>query len=41
MNKTIKKLWNDEDGLGFSEYVAVLGLAAIVVMVVLTPFYSH
>lgn len=41
MKKTIKRIWNDEEGLGFAECVAILGLAAIVVMVVLTPFYSH
>lgn len=40
MNKTLKRIWTDEEGLGFAEYGVILALAAVAIMVVVTPFCS-
>lgn len=37
MDETIKKLWNDEEGQGFTEYALILTLVVVVVMVAVTP----
>lgn len=37
MNKTIKRLWNDQEGQGFAEYALILALVAVVAMATLSP----
>lgn len=37
MDETIKKLWNDEQGQGFTEYALILGLVVVVALATLSP----
>lgn len=34
MNKTIKRLWNDQEGQGLTEYALILGAIAVIAVAV-------